>query len=157
MDTITFHALNEHSRFPEKAHPSDAGWDVFFTGINHSDLIPAEHEFLILKPHQLAVLGTGICATIPIGSEIQVRSRSGWASKGLIVTNGIGTIDANYRGEIRVILCNVGNSDIQIAKGSKIAQLVPCKLDKFRIINTNESIDQNTDRGVSGFGDSDKK
>jgi dUTP pyrophosphatase len=82
-------------------------------------------ETLVVKPFERILVPTGLSFEIPIGFEIQVRARSGWAAKkGIAVLNGPGTIDADYRGEVQVILINLGHTDVEILDQDRVAQLV---------------------------------
>ena len=106
---------------------------------------------MVLKPFDRALIPTGIYLSIPKGYEGQIRGRSGLALKnGITLANGIGTIDSDYRGEVKVILINLGNEPFTINNGDRIAQLV---LIKHEVINFKlvESLDD-TDRGKGGFG-----
>jgi dUTP pyrophosphatase len=100
-------------------------------------------------------VGTGMKVEIPEGYECQVRPRSGLALKhGVTVLNAPGTIDADYRGEIRVILVNLGESPFRIEKGDRIAQMVLTRVEK---INWEESPELgDTERGSGGFGSTGK-
>ena len=105
----------------------------------------------ILKPLERALIPTGIFLSIPFGCEGQVRPRSGLALKhGITLANAIGTIDSDYRGEIKVILINLSNKDFVIDKGDRIAQLIFVKYEKADFVEVN-SLD-NTERGQGGFG-----
>lgn len=104
-----------------------------------------------LKPLQRAIVKTGLFIQLPIGYEAQVRPRSGLAAKkGITVLNAPGTIDADYRGEIGVILVNLSNEDFTIENGERIAQLVIAKHERANW----EEVDvlDDTDRGSGGFG-----
>jgi dUTP pyrophosphatase len=104
-----------------------------------------------LKPLQRAIVKTGLFLELPIGYEAQVRPRSGLAAKkGITVLNAPGTIDADYRGEIGVILVNLSNEDFTIENGERIAQLVIAKHERANW----EEVDvlEETDRGSGGFG-----
>jgi dUTP pyrophosphatase len=108
-------------------------------------------ESSTLKPLQRAVVKTGLFIELPIGYEAQVRPRSGLAAKkGITVLNAPGTIDADYRGEIGVILVNLSNEDFTIENGERIAQLVIAKHERANW----EEVDalEATDRGSGGFG-----
>jgi len=108
-------------------------------------------EDRILKPLERSSVGTGLFIELPIGYEAQVRPRSGLAAKkGITVLNAPGTIDADYRGEIGVILVNLSNEDFIIENGERIAQLVIAKHDRAEWIQVNELAE--TTRGDGGFG-----
>jgi|TARA_B110000503_G_scaffold67695_1_gene105938 dUTP pyrophosphatase len=121
-----------------------------------ADLKAVLDEPLTLKPLERKVIGTGLKIALPEGFEAQVRPRSGLAAKhGISVLNSPGTIDADYRGEIGVIIVNLSNEDFTIHPGERIAQLV---LARFEQINwqITESLSQ-TERGDGGFGSTGKQ
>lgn len=104
-----------------------------------------------IKPFQRALIPTGISIELPPGYEAQVRPRSGLALKhGITVLNTPGTIDADYRGEIGVILINLGSQDFTVERGMRIAQLVISPIVRAEIVEVKEL--QETVRGNSGFG-----
>lgn len=106
---------------------------------------------IILKPFERKLVNTGLYAQLEKGYEIQVRPRSGLAlKKGITVLNSPGTIDADYRGEIGVILINLSNYDFTINSGDRIAQLVVSKHEQPNLEQT-DSLDS-TSRGEKGFG-----
>jgi dUTP pyrophosphatase len=108
-------------------------------------------ESRILKPLERSIVGTGLFIELPIGIEAQVRPRSGLAAKkGITVLNAPGTIDADYRGEIGVILVNLSNEDFLIQNGERIAQLVIAKHERADWEEVQELSD--TERGEGGFG-----
>lgn len=109
-----------------------------------------------LQPLERKIIGTGLKIALPEGYEAQVRPRSGLAAKhGITVLNAPGTIDADYRGEIGVILVNLSNNAFTIEPGERIAQLVIAQYEQIEWMST-ESLDQ-TDRGAGGFGSTGKK
>ncbi|MDB9781670.1 dUTP diphosphatase [Winogradskyella sp.] len=115
------------------------------------DLRASLTESRILKPLERTIVGTGLFIELPIGTEAQVRPRSGLAAKkGITVLNAPGTIDADYRGEIGVILVNLSNEDFTINNGERIAQLVIAKHERAEWVDTIELSE--TDRGEGGFG-----
>lgn len=108
-------------------------------------------EDRILKPLERTIVGTGLYIELPIGYEAQVRPRSGLAAKkGITVLNAPGTVDADYRGEIGVILVNLSNEEFTIQNGERIAQLVIAKHERAEWIEVQELSE--TDRGEGGFG-----
>lgn len=108
-------------------------------------------ESRVLKPLERSVVGTGLFIELPIGFEAQVRPRSGLAAKkGITVLNTPGTIDADYRGEIGVILVNLSNEDFTINSGERIAQLVIAKHERAEWVEVQELSE--TSRGKGGFG-----
>lgn len=115
------------------------------------DLRAQVTESSTLKPLERAIVKTGIFIELPIGYEAQVRPRSGLAAKkGITVLNSPGTIDADYRGEIGVILVNLSNEDFTIENGERIAQLVIAKHERA-VFEEVTSLSE-TDRGAGGFG-----
>ena len=108
-------------------------------------------ESRILKPLERSIVGTGLFIELPFGFEAQVRQRSGLAAKkGITVLNSPGTIDADYRGEIGVILVNLCNDDFEIVNGERIAQLVIAKHERAEWFQVTELSE--TSRGEGGFG-----
>ena len=108
-------------------------------------------ETYVLRPGERHLFPTGIKIALPIGIEAQVRSRSGLALKhGIIVLNSPGTIDADYRGEVGVILANFGDAPFVVEKGMKVAQIVVARVEQAEIEEVQETDD--TDRGTGGFG-----
>ena len=108
-------------------------------------------EAITLKPLARTIVKTGLFIELPIGFEAQVRPRSGLAAKkGVTVLNAPGTIDADYRGEIGVILVNISNEDFVIENGERIAQLVIAKHERAEWKEVEVLSD--TDRGEGGFG-----
>lgn len=108
-------------------------------------------ESLILQPGARGAVSTGFALGIPEGYEVQVRPRSGLALKhGITCLNTPGTIDSDYRGEVKVILANLGNEEFSIARGDRIAQLVPAPVQHTLLIEVTELDD--TARGSGGFG-----
>lgn len=105
--------LDPRAVLPAQAHPGDAGWDV------------CALDEAVLAPGERRLFGTGLSLEIPEGWEIQVRPRSGLALKhGVTVLNTPGTVDAGYRGEIKVLLINLGSEPFAVSPGLRLAQLV---------------------------------
>jgi len=110
---------------------------------------------VILEPLQRALIPTGLCAAFPAGTEAQIRPRSGLAYKhGLTVLNSPGTIDADYRGEIKVLLINLSNEAFTVKDGERVAQLVLAKYERVEWETTTELA--LTTRGIGGFGSTGK-
>ena len=108
-------------------------------------------ESITLKPLERTIVKTGLFIELPIGYEAQVRPRSGLAAKkGITVLNAPGTIDADYRGEIGVILVNLSNEDFTIQNGERVAQMVIAKHERAEWIEVTELSE--TTRGEGGFG-----
>lgn len=115
------------------------------------DLRASISESRVLKPLERSIVGTGLFIELPVGIEAQVRPRSGLAAKkGITVLNAPGTIDADYRGEIGVILVNLSNEDFTIQNGERIAQLIIAKHERAEWQKVEVLSD--TDRGSGGFG-----
>jgi len=115
------------------------------------DLRANIEEAITLQPLERAIVKTGLFIALPIGFEAQVRPRSGLAAKkGITVLNSPGTVDADYRGEIGVILVNLSNEEFVINDGERIAQLIIAKHER---VNWQEvDVLSETERGVGGFG-----
>ena len=108
-------------------------------------------EPIVLRPLQRAMVPTGLYIALPEGTEAQIRPRSGLAAKhGITVLNTPGTIDADYRGEIKVILVNLSNDDFTINPGERIAQMVVARYEQVEW-DAVEVLDD-TERGTGGFG-----
>ena len=115
------------------------------------DLRAHIEQDIILKPLERSIIPTGLFMALPLGYEAQVRPRSGLAAKyGLTVLNSPGTIDADYRGEIGVILVNLSNADFTIKNGERVAQMVIAKHERAKW-NPVQSLSE-TSRGAVGFG-----
>lgn len=120
-------------------------------GAAGADVCALLDDKVVLKPGERTILPTGLFFEIPKGYEIQVRPRSGLAAKnGVTVLNTPGTIDSDYRGELKVILINLGDSDFEISSGDRIAQIVVAPVTLGNFIQV-ESISE-TERGTGGFG-----
>ncbi|MDD4691953.1 MAG: dUTP diphosphatase [Eubacterium aggregans] len=118
----------------------------------HADLAAP----LVLEPHKVYAVPTGIRIELPLGYEAQVRARSGLALKhGITLVNGIGTIDSDYRGEIAVIVMNLLDTPFTITPGDRIAQMVVTRvsLPEFVVVESPEALEA-TQRGDGGFGHS---
>jgi len=111
---------------------------------------------VVLKSLERILIPTGLFLELPIGYEAQIRSRSGLAFKsGLTVLNSPGTIDADYRGEVKVILVNLSKEDFIISDGERIAQMIIAKHEQAEWIEVEQL--QETERGSGGFGSTGKK
>lgn len=137
--TIKFQKLSPTAILPTYAHSGDAGADL--VAINRHTLAPME---------RLAI-PTGLAAEIPQGYEMQVRPKSSLALKhGVTVLNTPGTVDAGYRGEIKVILINLGNEPFEISAGQRIAQIVIAPVTRAEFVVTEQL--NKSQRGEGGFG-----
>ncbi len=135
--------LRPSASLPAYQTPYSAGLDLTFA--------PESGESLVLAPLSRALLPTGLAVAIPGGYEGQVRPRSGWALKhGITVLNSPGTIDADYRGEVKVLLVNLGQEAVTIQAGDRIAQLVIAQVEQATLREV-EVLDE-TERGSGGFG-----
>ncbi len=113
------------------------------------DVVAAES--LVLEPGARHAVATGFALAIPEGYEVQVRPRSGLALKhGITCLNAPGTIDSDYRGEVKVILANLGDEPFRIVRGERIAQLVPAPVQRAAFVEVAD-LDE-TGRGAGGFG-----
>ena len=111
---------------------------------------------ITLKPMQRTLVPTGLFMEIPEGYEGQVRPRSGLAIKhGITVLNTPGTIDADYRGEVKIILVNLSDTDFVINSGERVAQIVFAKCEQMEVVNV-ETLSE-TERGEGGFGHTGRK
>ncbi len=121
------------------------------SGSSGMDLLAAVGEPLILEPGRIVLVTTGLRVAIPQGFEFQVRPRSGLALKhGIAVLNSPGTIDEDYRGELQIILANLGPAPFAITRGLRIAQLVLARVERFEWQPVPQLDD--TPRGAGGFG-----
>lgn len=139
---IRIQRLRPEAQLPGYAHGplEDAGLDLHAA------------EDALLEPNVPALVPTGLAIEVPPGYEAQVRPRSGLAAKhAIIVPNSPGTIDPGYRGEVRVILLNLGRQPYQIHRGDRIAQLV---LARYEAVEWEETGLTETKRGAGGFGSS---
>ena len=129
--------------FPKKAHPDDAGYDL------------CSRIDAVLEPLSGMTIPVGFAMELPSGYEAQIRPRSGLAAKyHITVTHSPGTVDANYRGEIKAILYNLGREPFIIQRGDRVAQMVICELPEINLVEATELSE--TDRGSGGFGSSGK-
>lgn len=158
MVRLEFKKLHEDSKLPQKAHASDAGFDLHAHSVKFdlgdNDLTSAFG--FTLQPGSQALVKCGFGMALPVGFEGQVRPRSGLALKhGISVVNSPGTIDAGYRNEVGVILINHGNKPFLINKGDRIAQLVIQQLPEVEVLEVAELSDT-SERGQAGFGSTGK-
>ncbi|MBM7367741.1 dUTP diphosphatase [Gordonia hydrophobica] len=127
---------------PVRAHPDDAGIDLYAA------------TDLVLAPGRRQLVGTGIAIALPVGTVGLIHPRSGLAARaGLSIVNTPGTVDAGYRGEIKVCLINLDpEAPITIARGDRIAQLLVQRVELPQVVEVDELDD--TDRGAGGYGSS---
>jgi dUTP pyrophosphatase len=125
---------------PERATPHAAGYDV-----------RSAEESVTLQPGEIRLVATGLIMELPEGVECQVRPRSGLALKhGVTLPNSPGTIDPDYRGELRVIMQNLGQEVVKLSRGERIAQLVFARFEAPKIVQADSL--STTERGEGGFG-----
>lgn len=125
-------------------------------GASGFDVRACLEQPMVLKPGERTLVPTGLSFEIPEGFEVQARPRSGWALKqGMTLLNTPGTIDADYRGEVKVILINLGQEPVQIADQERIAQFVICPILQVSLDEVTELSD--TVRGAGGFGSTGRK
>lgn len=137
--TVKIKRIHNDAQIPYYSYPDDSGADVYAT------------EDCILQPLERKAISTGLMAEVPTGFELQVRPRSGLALKNAVtVLNTPGTIDAGYRGEIKVILINLGSEPYEVKKGQKIAQLVVAAVCHAQWKEVEDLT--SSDRGAGGFG-----
>ncbi|MGN0282133.1 MAG: dUTP diphosphatase [Prevotella sp.] len=130
-----------HQPLPEYATPQSAGLDL------RADI----SEPVVLQPMERKLIGTGLYIALPPGYEAQVRPRSGLALKhGITVLNTPGTIDSDYRGEVKVLLVNLSAESFTINEGERIAQMVVAKHEHAEFVLV-EELDE-TERGAGGYG-----
>lgn len=140
--TLRVVKLSPNAKLPQYAHPGDAGLDLFAI------------EEIRLKPQSRSLVRTGISVQLPRATEGQIRPRSGLALQhGVTILNSPGTIDQGFRGEISVLLVNLGDRDFEVMPGMKIAQLV---ISNVVAVNVQEVDDlrelSSSNRGQEGFG-----
>lgn len=147
MKTTTVKVINKSPfKLPKYQTPYAAGLDL------QANI----EEPIILNPLERTIVPTGLFIELPVGTEAQIRPRSGLSAKhGISVLNAPGTIDADYRGEVKVILVNLSNDPFAINPGERIAQMV---IAKHEVAEWDEVLFlSDTDRGEGGFGSTGKK
>ena len=138
---IAIKRLNDKAALPTYQTEHSAGMD----------LAACIDEPIVIAPHGRVVVPTGLAISLPSGYEAQIRGRSGMAAKfGVMPANGVGTIDADYRGEVGVILLNTSNEPFTVEPGMRVAQMVIARYEK---VSWNEvAILDETERGTGGYG-----
>jgi len=130
---------NPKGQMPFKATVGSSGYDLFAS------------EEVVISPQKFALVATDVYAEVPVGYELQIRSRSGLAAKhNVVVLNAPGTIDSDYRGELKVLLFNHGQEAFKVEVGMRIAQMVLCHVPQSELVEVAELT--GTDRGSGGFG-----
>lgn len=140
---LAFRALPHFGELPLPAYAT--------TGAAGMDIVAAVTEDLVLAPGARSAVPTGLSMAVPAGHEVQVRPRSGLALRhGVTVANAPGTIDSDYRGEVKILLVNLGDADFTVSRGMRIAQIVLAPVTRAdpKLV---EELDD-TARGSGGFG-----
>lgn len=146
MDTLKVKIVNK-SRWPDPSYATEASAGM--------DLRANIEEPIVLGPLERVLVPTGIFIELPIGYEAQVRPRSGMATKhGITVINSPGTVDADYRGELKTSLVNLSNEAFEIKPGDRIAQMVVARHEKVEWEDVDALSD--TERGAGGWGSTGK-
>lgn len=146
MDTLKVKIVNK-SRWPDPSYATEASAGM--------DLRANIEEPIVLGPLERVLVPTGIFIELPIGYEAQVRPRSGMATKhGITVINSPGTVDADYRGELKISLVNLSNGAFEIKPGDRIAQMVVARHEKVEWEDVDALSD--TERGAGGWGSTGK-
>ncbi|MBC7253039.1 MAG: dUTP diphosphatase [Actinobacteria bacterium] len=131
--------LRPDAELPSYAHPGDAGLDI------------RSAEEVILQPGERRLIGTGLAMALPEGYAAFLQPRSGLAARhGISIVNTPGLIDCHYRGEVKVVLVNLGQEPFQVKKGDRIAQMVIQRVERAEVLEVEELED--TARGEGGFG-----
>jgi len=138
---VFFRKNHKKAKTPEYKHAGDSGADLFAL------------EDFVIRIGQIYLARTGICIQLQDGIEAQIRPRSGLALKGLSIVNSPATIDSGYRGELKVVLINLGEEMMSFRAGDKIAQIVFVPVYKGHFIEIDE-LNELDDRGNKGFGSS---
>ena len=143
--TVEFAKLSDEAKLPTQGSPQAAGWDLYAL------------EETIVERRKSSMIKTGLAVAIPEGWEGQIRCRSSLGKKGMIMPNGIGTIDSDYRGELMVLATWIGEQDsFTVKKGERISQLLFAPVPKVTIVETEYQNLGETERGTGGFGSSGK-
>jgi len=134
--------LDKELSLPKYETDGSAGMDLYST----------KNTWII--PGQISIISTGIAISLPKGYEAQIRPRSGLAAKhGITVVNAPGTIDSDYRGEIKIILTNLSRQQHQVLRGNRIAQMVINKVEQINWLSVETGLDlEQSERGTDGFG-----
>lgn len=142
-EPLRVHRLDPELPLPQRAHPTDAGIDL------------CSAETLTLDPGERALVGTGLAVALPVGTVGLVHPRSGLAwKKGLSIVNAPGTVDADYRGEIKVCLINLDPREpVEITRGDRIAQLLVQQVSLCDVVEATDPVELgDTVRGTGGHG-----
>ena len=133
--------INEGAKIPEYKSSGASGLDL------------CSCESCVIAPGKIKLISTGLKLEIPEGYEAQIRSRSGLALNfGVFCLNSPGTIDSDYRGEIKIILCNLGEKDFEINAGDRVAQIIFSRVERAELNLISEDELSKTGRSLNGFG-----
>lgn len=136
---IKIKKINPEAKLPSYAHDGDAGMDIYSC------------EDVLIIAGKTKIISTGLSFEIPYGFEMQIRPKSGLSLNfGLTILNSPGTLDAGYRGELKILVFNTSDKDYEVKKGQKIAQGIVSKIELVDIEEASELSD--TSRGKNGFG-----
>jgi dUTP pyrophosphatase len=139
--TVSWKRLHSSAQVPKVAAQGAACFDL---------TMAADTEMTI-QPNEIVTIPTGLACEVPVGFELQIRARSGLALKsGLFLVNGIGTIDSDYRGEIKIIACVIAKTSLTIKPGDRIAQALISAVPT--VVHLEKAELSSTDRGAGGFG-----
>ena len=142
---VEFARLDSEAKTPTQGSEKAAGWDLYAL------------EKTIIKKEESSMIRTGLSIAIPNGWEGQIRCRSSLGKKGMIMPNGIGTIDSDYRGELFVLMTWIGESEsYTVTAGERIAQLLICPIPEVNFTEVNQEELGTTERGTGGFGSTGK-
>ena len=140
---VKFAKLNGNAQLPTQGSAQAAGWDLY-----------ALEETKVVKGASV-MIPTGLACAIPEGWEGQIRCRSSLGKKGMILPNGVGTIDSDYRGELKVLATWIGDGDsFTVGKGERVAQMLFAPVPLVRIEEVTQNELDSTERGEGGFGSS---
>lgn len=141
MLKVEIQKINKHAKLPKRMTEHAAGYDLY----------SCNEEEIVVRSGEVVLIPTGIAISLPTHYEAQIRPRSGLAIKHQIgVLNSPGTIDADYRGEIKIILFNFGKDDFVVVPHTRIAQMVVSRYESIDFVITDQLDD--TERGSGGFG-----
>lgn len=144
LSYIKIKKLDNNARLPQRMTEGSVGYDI----CSAEDICIPVYDNENKKVYKVK---TGLSVELPDNTEMQIRARSGLGKRNILITNGVGTIDFDYRGELMLMFVNLGNEDFYIKKGDRIAQaLITTKL-PYRMIETTDDLG-NTKRGSGGFG-----
>jgi len=139
--TVQVKRVSHRALLPRRMSEGAAGWDLF----------ACLEQPVLIEPGERALIPTGLLFAVPEGMEAQIRPRSGLALKhGVTVLNSPGTIDSDYRGEVKVILVNLGNQGFEVTHGMRIAQAIFSRIAGVQVVESAHLSD--TVRGSGGFG-----